>query len=123
MIVIIIINLLFNKTSSFIPRVAMLYDLPFQVPGYLDKVNKPMDFSTMRCKIERHAYQSLQEFEDDFDLVINNCLKFNAKQTIFHKAATRLRQQVIEYNRFHPISNTQKMKMSSYDSDQSMILL
>lgn len=51
-----------------------------------------MDFSTMRKKLEGHAYCSIADLEKDFDLVISNCLKYNSKDTMFHKAALQLRE-------------------------------
>lgn len=51
-----------------------------------------MDFSTMRSKLEGHAYCSVSDLERDFDLVISNCLKYNSKDTLFHKAALQLRE-------------------------------
>lgn len=51
-----------------------------------------MDFSTMRSKLEGHAYCSVSDLEGDFDLVISNCLKYNSKDTLFHKAALQLRE-------------------------------
>lgn len=51
-----------------------------------------MDFSTMRTKLEGHAYCSIADLEKDFDLVISNCLKYNSKDTMFHKAALQLRE-------------------------------
>ncbi|NIG58830.1 bromodomain and PHD finger-containing protein 3 isoform X5 [Pontoporia blainvillei] len=50
-----------------------------------------MDFSTMRRKLESHLYGTLEEFEEDFNLIVTNCMKYNAKDTIFHRAAVRLR--------------------------------
>lgn len=49
-----------------------------------------MDFSTMRKRIDGHDYRSLEEFEADFDLIIFNCMKYNAKDTFFHRAAQRM---------------------------------
>ncbi|XP_059806402.1 bromodomain and PHD finger-containing protein 3 isoform X1 [Hypanus sabinus] len=62
-----------------------------EVPDYLEFIAHPMDFSTMRKKLETHCYKTLDEFEKDFNLVINNCMKYNAKETIFYRAAVRLR--------------------------------
>ena len=45
----------------------------------------------MRQKIEDQEYQNLDQFEADFNLMINNCLTYNAEDTIFYKAAVRLR--------------------------------
>lgn len=50
-----------------------------------------MDFSTMRRKLESHLYRTLDEFEEDFNLIVTNCMRYNAKDTIFHRAAVRLR--------------------------------
>ncbi|XP_055790609.1 bromodomain-containing protein 1-like isoform X2 [Salvelinus fontinalis] len=64
-----------------------------EVPDYLDHIKNPMDFSTMRKRIEAHGYKSLEEFEADFNQIIFNCMKYNAKDTFFHKAGLRLQDQ------------------------------
>ncbi|XP_078091670.1 bromodomain-containing protein 1 isoform X3 [Mustelus asterias] len=64
-----------------------------QVPDYLDHITHPMDFSTMRKRIEDHGYNNLDEFEADVNLIVDNCMKYNAKDTIFYRAAVRLRDQ------------------------------
>ncbi|XP_064278227.1 bromodomain-containing protein 1 isoform X3 [Passer domesticus] len=64
-----------------------------EVPDYLDHIKHPMDFSTMRKRLEAQGYKNLTEFEDDFNLIIDNCMKYNAKDTIFYRAAVRLRDQ------------------------------
>lgn len=46
----------------------------------------------MRSKLEGHVYCSISDLEKDFDLVISNCLKYNSKDTMFHKAALQLRE-------------------------------
>lgn len=66
---------------------------PLQVPDYLDHIKKPMDFYTMKEKLEAYRYLNIDEFEEDFNLIVNNCLKYNAKDTIFYRAAIRLREQ------------------------------
>ncbi|KAM7397324.1 hypothetical protein PAMP_020307 [Pampus punctatissimus] len=64
-----------------------------EVPDYLDHIKNPMDFSTMRKRIDGHDYRSLEEFEADFNLIIDNCMKYNAKDTFFYKAAQRMQDQ------------------------------
>ncbi|KFU83531.1 Bromodomain and PHD finger-containing protein 3, partial [Chaetura pelagica] len=59
--------------------------------NYLEFISNPMDFSTMRRKLESHLYRTLEEFEEDFNLIVANCMRYNAKDTIFHRAAVRLR--------------------------------
>nr|XP_025968767.1 bromodomain-containing protein 1 isoform X3 [Dromaius novaehollandiae] len=64
-----------------------------EVPDYLDHIKHPMDFSTMRKRLDAQGYKNLSEFEEDFNLIVNNCMKYNAKDTIFYRAAVRLRDQ------------------------------
>ncbi|XP_062438825.1 bromodomain-containing protein 1 isoform X3 [Rhea pennata] len=64
-----------------------------EVPDYLDHIKHPMDFSTMRKRLDAQGYRNLSEFEEDFNLIIDNCMKYNAKDTIFYRAAVRLRDQ------------------------------
>uniref|UniRef100_A0A3Q1FC77 Bromodomain containing 1b n=1 Tax=Acanthochromis polyacanthus TaxID=80966 RepID=A0A3Q1FC77_9TELE len=61
-----------------------------EVPDYLDHIKNPMDFSTMRKRIDAHSYRNLEEFEADFNLIITNCMTYNAKETFFYKAAQRM---------------------------------
>lgn len=61
-----------------------------EVPDYLRHIKNPMDFSTMRKRIDAHGYRSLEEFEEDFNLIIANCMTYNAKDTFFFKAAQRM---------------------------------
>ncbi|XP_019854738.1 PREDICTED: bromodomain and PHD finger-containing protein 3-like [Amphimedon queenslandica] len=61
------------------------------VPDYLDVIKCPMDFSTMRSKLDSHQYKSLEEFESDLKLVWNNAMTYNQKDTIYYRAAVRIR--------------------------------
>ncbi|XP_055686305.1 bromodomain-containing protein homolog [Lutzomyia longipalpis] len=64
-----------------------------EVPDYMDIVKHPMDLSTMAMKLKSGAYESLDDMEADFDLMIRNCLAYNNKDTIFYRAGTRMRDQ------------------------------
>ncbi|XP_070936881.1 bromodomain-containing protein 1 isoform X4 [Macaca nemestrina] len=64
-----------------------------EVPDYLDHIKQPMDFATMRKRLEAQGYKNLHEFEEDFGLIIDNCMKYNARDTVFYRAAVRLRDQ------------------------------
>ncbi|KAH8412958.1 hypothetical protein KR009_007133 [Drosophila setifemur] len=61
-------------------------------PGYSSIISKPMDFSTMRQKMDDHEYASLTEFSDDFKLMCENAIKYNHVDTVYNKAAKRLLQ-------------------------------
>ncbi|KAG8439877.1 hypothetical protein GDO86_005879 [Hymenochirus boettgeri] len=62
-----------------------------EVPDYLDHIKHPMDFSTMKKRLEDQRYRNINDFEEEFNLIIENCMKYNAKDTIFYRAAVRLR--------------------------------
>ncbi|XP_064081395.1 bromodomain-containing protein 1-like isoform X3 [Macrobrachium nipponense] len=64
-----------------------------EVLDYLDVVKHPMDLSTMRQKAQAHQYQNIDQFNSDFELMIDNCLTYNAKETIFYRTAIKLRDQ------------------------------
>ncbi|XP_034052293.1 bromodomain and PHD finger-containing protein 3 [Gymnodraco acuticeps] len=62
-----------------------------EVPDYPEFISQPMDFSTMRSKLESHAYRSVSDLETDFNLMVSNCLLYNGKDTVFHRVGLRLR--------------------------------
>jgi len=62
-----------------------------EVPDYLTKVKDPMDLSTMTAKVDRMEYHAVEDIELDFNLMIANCLLYNKKDTIYYKAAVRIR--------------------------------
>ncbi|XP_018556055.1 bromodomain-containing protein 1 isoform X2 [Lates calcarifer] len=64
-----------------------------EVPDYLDHIKHPMDFSTMRQRIDAQGYNNFEQFESDFNLIVENCMKYNSKDTYFYRAAVRLRDQ------------------------------
>ncbi|CAH1783682.1 unnamed protein product [Owenia fusiformis] len=64
-----------------------------EVPDYYSFIKQPMDFATMRKKMNSHLYKTIDEFEADFDLVVSNCLAYNAKETVFYRAGVRMRDQ------------------------------
>ncbi|KAG6445974.1 bromodomain-containing protein 7 isoform X2 [Manduca sexta] len=59
-------------------------------PGYSTIIKRPMDFSTMKQKIDDNEYKSLNCFISDFKLMCNNAMKYNKPGTVYHKAARRL---------------------------------
>ncbi|XP_061770473.1 bromodomain-containing protein 1-like isoform X4 [Nerophis ophidion] len=64
-----------------------------EVPDYLEHIKQPMDLSTMRQRIDSQNYTNFDQFEMDFNLIIDNCMKYNAKDTYFYRAAVRFRDQ------------------------------
>lgn len=61
-------------------------------PGYSSIISKPMDFSTIRQKLEDNEYHTLIEFTGDFKLMCDNAIKYNHQETVYNKAARKLLQ-------------------------------
>ena len=95
-------------------RLAYFFALPvdpvaLNLPTYFDVVKQPMDFSTIRKKIEQEAYQEPREFEADVRLIFENCRLFNAPGTMVVKAADDIEQVFNkEWNKLFP---TAKLKI------------
>ncbi|XP_037957986.1 bromodomain-containing protein 7 [Teleopsis dalmanni] len=66
-------------------------------PGYSSIISKPMDFSTMRQKIDDNEYATLTEFTEDFKLMCENAIFYNHVDTVYNKAAKRLLQVGIKH--------------------------
>nr|CAD7443088.1 unnamed protein product [Timema bartmani] len=59
-------------------------------PGYSQIIHHPMDFSTMKQKIDDNQYLTLNDFIEDFKLMCNNAMVYNHPETIYYKAAKKL---------------------------------
>ncbi|XP_038078524.1 bromodomain-containing protein 7-like [Patiria miniata] len=59
-------------------------------PGYSSIILHPMDFSTMKRKIDVSEYTSIEEYKSDFLLMCENATIYNRPETIYYKAAKRL---------------------------------
>ncbi|CAH2093818.1 unnamed protein product [Euphydryas editha] len=66
---------------------------PIEVPDYSTIVKHPMDLSTMGKKLDKGSYKTIDDVEADFQLMIDNCLTYNNKDTVFYKAGIKMREQ------------------------------
>ncbi|KAG9303611.1 hypothetical protein G9A89_018507 [Geosiphon pyriformis] len=60
------------------------------VTDYLDHIKNPMDFTTMRHKIDDQIYKNIDSFKVDLSLICNNCMTYNAPSTQYYKTAEKL---------------------------------
>ena len=49
-----------------------------EFPDYYTKIAKPMDYGTMKTKVENGEYRSAQQMQKDFVLILSNCRQYNA---------------------------------------------
>jgi hypothetical protein len=60
-----------------------------EFPEYYELIKEPMDYGTMKEKLENGEYRSAQQMQKDFMLVMNNCLQYNAPDSDIVKEARR----------------------------------
>ncbi|KAF5207984.1 Bromodomain-containing protein [Thalictrum thalictroides] len=65
---------------------------PEELPDYHDVIEYPMDFGTVRKKLQKGAYVKLEQFENDIDLICTNAMQYNAPETIYFKQARSIQE-------------------------------
>ncbi|CAD5206733.1 unnamed protein product [Bursaphelenchus okinawaensis] len=65
-------------------------------PDYATIISTPMDFTTVRKKIDSNAYNHINELKNDFMLVTSNAMTYNNPNTVYYIAASKL-QNCIRY--------------------------
>lgn len=63
------------------------------IPDYFEVIKTPMDFSTIRNKLNSNIYRGgVQEFIDDVNLTFDNCLKYNGDDSSVGKMCKNVRE-------------------------------
>lgn len=65
---------------------------PEELPDYHDIVKNPMDYGTIRKKLDGGLYISLEQFENDVFLVCSNAMLYNSPDTIYHRQARAMQE-------------------------------
>lgn len=60
-----------------------------EFPEYYEQVKQPMDYGTMKIKLDKGEYRSAQAMQKDFILVMQNCLQFNSPNSDIVKEARK----------------------------------
>jgi hypothetical protein len=66
-----------KKPKDAVPFLQPVDPVKLNIPRYFDIVARPMDISTIEKKLNNGAYPVAQAVVDDFNLMIENCVKFN----------------------------------------------
>ncbi|EXJ77004.1 hypothetical protein A1O3_10161 [Capronia epimyces CBS 606.96] len=60
------------------------------IPTYPEIVKHPMDLGTIDQRLKRNEYTSIAVFTADFELIVNNCLRFNGPDHGVSQAARKM---------------------------------
>lgn len=63
------------------------------VPLYYNYITRPMDLSTIERKVNLDAYEDPSQTVDDFNLMVNNCVKFNGESSGISRMAKNIQAQ------------------------------
>lgn len=55
------------------------------IEDYFEIITSPMDFGTIRKKLEHNVYNNIDEFINDMYLVFSNCAKYNGPENTVTK--------------------------------------
>ena len=78
---------------------------------YNSKVKKPMDLSTVRKKIKDNNYSCFQEWVDDMNLIFDNAIIFNERNSLVGGVAVYLQKQ---FNK--KIREIETMNLRNYEN-------
>ncbi|CAN4094101.1 unnamed protein product [Withania somnifera] len=60
---------------------------PNELPDYREIIEHPMDFGTVRKKLDGGSYSNLEELEADVFLICSNAMQYNAADTVYYRQA------------------------------------
>ncbi|KAH1211444.1 Bromodomain and PHD finger-containing protein 3 [Glycine max] len=87
-----------------------------ELPDYHKVIKHPMDFATVRKKLENGSYPTLEQFESDVFLISSNAMQFNAAETIYHKQARSI--QELARKKFEKLRIDYERSQSKLKSEQ-----
>lgn len=68
-----------KKAKYSVPFLRPVDTVALNIPNYFDIIQTPMDLGTLDRKLKSDEYKSIQEFVDDFKLIVNNTRRFNGE--------------------------------------------
>ena len=66
-----------KKSKDAAPFREPVDPIRLNIPRYFEIIDRPMDLSTIEKKLVSGAYPVVQAVVDDFNLMVDNCIKFN----------------------------------------------
>ncbi|KAI5956605.1 BDF1 [Candida jiufengensis] len=93
-----------KRLKDAVPFLLPVDIVKLNIPFYYNYIQRPMDLSTLEKKLHASAYSELSEFTDDFNLMVNNCIKFNGEQA----GISRMAKNIQAYFEKHMMNSPSK---------------
>lgn len=68
-----------KKTKNSVAFLKPVDPVALNIPNYREIIKEPMDLGTMELKLKQDQYTSVQDFANDFNLIVNNSRRFNGE--------------------------------------------
>ncbi|KAI7755665.1 hypothetical protein M8C21_030940 [Ambrosia artemisiifolia] len=65
---------------------------PDELPDYHEIIKQPMDFGTVRSKLDGGLYSNLEELESDVYLICSNAMQYNSSDTVYFRQARAIQE-------------------------------
>ena len=65
----------------------------YNIPDYYDIIKHPMDFRTIKNKLDKLMYSNFKEFCSDIDLTFNNCFMYNGEESDCGKVCANVKNE------------------------------
>jgi hypothetical protein len=76
-----------------------------KIPNYFKIITHPMDFSTIKRKLNNNSYTNCKEFCDDLNLTFTNCYTYNGEQSYVGQICSNIEN---EYKKLYQQYGIQK---------------
>lgn len=72
------------------PFLAPVDIVKLNIPLYYNYIRRPMDLSTIERKITADAYETPEQIVEDFNVLVQNCFRFNGKDAVISQMARNI---------------------------------
>lgn len=86
-----------KRNSNVSPFLKPVDPIALGIPDYFEKIKHPMDVSTIKSKLDNKAYKKISEFDDDFNLMFNNCYFYNHPESYVYSMCKELQKVYVSY--------------------------
>ena len=66
------------------------------LPDYFEIIKNPIDFSLVRQRLHANLYHKMQEFVDDMQLVFDNCVAYNGRDSVQGRQCQKVRDEFLK---------------------------
>ncbi|KAK9317460.1 Bromodomain-containing protein [Lipomyces starkeyi] len=70
-----------KRLKDAYPFLVPVDPVKLNIPDYFKIVSHPMDLATMEKKLSSNQYSTVEQFVADFNLMVENCIKFNGAES------------------------------------------